>query len=304
MPTKRLIVVVGPTAVGKTDLCVQLAQWLQTEIVSADSRQFYQGMAIGTAQPTQEERKGIPHHMIGCFPVHTAYSAGKFEADAIQLLNQLFQQHDFVILTGGSGLYIRAVCKGLGATPDGDPLLRRSLHQRLKKEGLPTLVQELLQLDPQYGPAQNLCNPQRVIRALEACLHTGKPYTFFRQQKPSPRKFGVLPVGLLRERTELYTRINQRVDQMVAQGLWEEVEALLPHRQENALQTIGYKELFGYFDKQYTRPEAIALLKRNTRRYAKRQLTWFRREAEVAWFHPEEIQAVKEYIKRHCPVPH
>lgn len=285
---KTLIVVVGPTAVGKTATCIQLAQTLNTVIISADARQFYQGMAIGTAQPTAEELRAVPHHFVNFLPVQAAYNAGLFERDVLALLDELFLQHDQVIMTGGSGLYLQAVCEGLSTMPPVDLELRTQLNARLQREGLASLAQELASLDPVYHQTADLHNPRRVIRALEVCMATGQPYHTFRQRHITPRSFNVLKIGLTRERQELYERIDARVDQMWAQGLLEEVTALHPYKAYNALQTVGYREVFGYLEGEYDEKEALRLLKRNTRRYAKRQMTWFGRERNTRWFHPDE----------------
>jgi tRNA dimethylallyltransferase len=298
LANKYLIVIVGPTAVGKTDLCIQLAQRLQTEIVSADSRQVYQRMCIGTAQPTQEQLSLVKHHLVGCMPVEEMYSAGQFEKEALKIINRLFDDHSSVILTGGSGLYVQAVCEGLDTMPPSSMELRAHLNHRLLQEGLGVLVQELAVLDPVYYKKVDLQNPQRVIRALEVTMATGKPYSQLRgpHNPPTPRPFQIIKLGLCMERSLLYERINQRVDQMMNQGLLAEVLALYPYKQYNSLQTVGYQELFGYLDQQYTLQEAIDLIKRNTRRYAKRQLTWFRQQQDIRWFVPHEVELMLAHI--------
>ncbi|XWN35679.1 MAG: tRNA (adenosine(37)-N6)-dimethylallyltransferase MiaA [Roseivirga sp.] len=293
---KHLVVVVGPTAVGKTALCIRLAQHLRTEIISADARQCYQGMAIGTAQPTLAEMQDVPHHLVNFLPIQASYSAGTFEQDALQILSQLFHQHACVLMTGGSGLYIQAVCEGLDAMPPVSLALRATLNKRLREEGLPALVAMLAPLDPVYAQVVDHANPQRVIRALEVCLTTGQPYTAFRKKKATARPFKVIKIGLTRERQVLYQRIDQRVDHMLAQGLLEEATALYPYRRFNALQTVGYREVFGYLAGHYDQAEAIRLLKRNTRRYAKRQLTWLGRDQEIRWFHPDDWLSIVHYV--------
>ncbi len=295
---KYLVVVVGPTAVGKTSLCIQLAQHLRTEIVSADARQLYHGMRIGTAQPTTEEMQGIPHYFIDFLPVQAAYSAGMFERNALKLLDHLFLKYDHVLMTGGSGLYIQAICEGLDAMPPTDHQIRATLNIRLKEEGLAALAKELLARDPTYYQIVDHCNPQRIIRALEIVTTTGKPYTAFRQHVCAKRSFKIIKVGLICDRQELYQRINQRTDQMIAQGLVEEATVLYPYKAYNALQTLGYREIFSYLAGHCDQEEAIRLLKRNTRRYAKRQLTWFRRDQGIRWFHSGDFTATLSYIKQ------
>lgn len=297
-PNKYLIVVLGPTAVGKTDLCMHIAQHFQTEIISADSRQYYQGMRIGTAQPTIAQRQKVKHHFIDCFPIDTFYSAGKFGKEALDLISKLFNNYQYLLITGGSGLYIQAVCEGLDAMPEVPLELRTYLNNRYQQEGLAVLTEELAIRDPDYYKIVDLNNPQRVIRALEVCLATGKPYSQLRLQKKEDheRSFKMIKIGLNLNRALLYQRIDQRVDQMMEQGLLEEVTTLYPHRNYNALQTVGYQELFGYLEKRYTLDEAVNLIKRNTRRYAKRQLTWFTRQSDIKWFSPNELEAIISYI--------
>lgn len=298
LANKCLIVVVGPTAVGKTDLCMQLAQRLQTEIISADSRQLYHGMRIGTAQPTKEQLSLVKHHLVDCITVSTSYSAGQFEQEALAIIGRLLNDHPAVILTGGSGLYVQAVCQGLNEMPEVAAGLREHLNLRLQQEGLAVLAQELSRLDPAYYEKADLHNPQRVIRALEVTMAAGKPYSQFRWQQnfPASRPFQVIKVGLWLERSLLYERINQRVDQLMDQGLLAEVVSLYPYKQYNSLQTVGYQELFGYLDQQYTLQQAIELFKRNTRRYAKRQLTWFRQQKDITWFGPHEIEGILQHV--------
>ncbi|MEM9416972.1 MAG: tRNA (adenosine(37)-N6)-dimethylallyltransferase MiaA [Bacteroidota bacterium] len=294
---KYLIVVTGPTAVGKTALCIQLALHLRTEIVSADARQCYQGMAIGTAQPTATEQQAVPHHLVNFLSVQTPYSAGRYAQDALKTLTTLFAKYDYVLMTGGSGLYIQAVCQGLDAVPPAAPTIRAALNARLQQEGLEALAADLALQDPAYYQTVDRANPQRVIRALEVCLATGQPYSTFRQQQAAARPFTVIKVGLTRDRAELYQRIDARVEQMLAEGLIEEVMALYPYRTCNALQTVGYRELLGYLAGHYDQVEAIRLLKRNTRRYAKRQLTWLRRDPALPWFHPDDGSAILTYLE-------
>ncbi|WP_114782386.1 tRNA (adenosine(37)-N6)-dimethylallyltransferase MiaA [Botryobacter ruber] len=293
---KYLVVVAGPTAVGKTDFCVRLAKHYHTEIISADSRQFFREMTIGTAKPTPEEQQGVVHHFVDSHSITQEYSAGAYEQDVLQRLEQLFRRQDVVILTGGSGLYINAVCNGMDAMPETDLQVREQLIVRHEKEGLAPLLEQLQQLDPLYYEQVDRANPQRVIRALEVCLATGQPYSSFRKNLRQERPFRVIKIGLNRDRQELYQRIDLRMDLMLEQGLLHEAEALYPYRQHNALQTVGYKEIFDYLEGKYDWEEAVRLLKRNSRRYAKRQLTWFNKDPEYHWFHPEQWQEIVSFL--------
>lgn len=294
---KLLIVIAGPTAVGKTELCVRLAQILNTEVLSADSRQFYRELTIGTAKPTEEELQGVPHHFINSHSIAMLYSAGAFERDALATLERLFEQHDTVILTGGSGLYIKAVCEGLDDLPETPPELRAGLMHRLEAEGLASLQTQLQALDPIYCAANDLQNTQRVVRALEVCLLTGKPYSSFREHQPAQRPFRIVQIVLEREREELYRRIDLRMDAMLAAGLVEEARSLAVYRSHNALQTVGYKEVFEYLDGQYDYEEMVRLLKRNSRRYAKRQITWFKHQGNFEGFRAEDFEGILTYIQ-------
>ena len=295
---KYLIVVTGPTAVGKTALSIQLALHLRTEIVSADARQCYQGMAIGTAQPTAKELQTVPHHLVNFLPIQTPYNAGKYAQEALNTLATLFTKYDHVLMTGGAGLYIQAVCQGLDAMPPVAPAIRTALNQRLQKEGLPALAADLARQDPTYYQIVDQANPQRVIRALEVCLASGQPYSTFRKRQPAARPFTIIKIGLTRDRPVLYQRIDERVEQMLTQGLMQEAMALYPYQHYHALQTVGYRELFGYLAGQYDQAEALRLLKRNTRRYAKRQLTWLERDPDLRWFHPNDGSAILTYIQQ------
>ncbi|SNC60771.1 tRNA dimethylallyltransferase [Hymenobacter gelipurpurascens] len=286
-----LLVISGPTAVGKTDLCVRLAQHLHTEIVSADSRQFFRELTIGTAKPTPEEMQGVPHHFIDSHSIQEEYNAGRFEQDALSLLQELFRKHQVVILTGGSGLYLKAVTEGFDDMPAALPEVREQLQQELAEGGLGPLVDELARLDPITYDRIDRQNHQRVLRALEISRSTGQPFSSFHgKKKAAERPFRIVKVALNREREELYQRIDQRMDQMLAGGLEAEARALYPFRHHNALQTVGYKELFDYFEGHYDYAEAVRLLKRNSRHYAKRQLTWLRRDPEYHWMHPAEVK--------------
>ncbi|MFD2247216.1 tRNA (adenosine(37)-N6)-dimethylallyltransferase MiaA [Pontibacter ruber] len=293
---KYLIVVVGPTAVGKTDLCVRLAKYYNTEIISADSRQFYKEMTIGTAKPSREEQQGITHHFVDSHSITEDYNAGAYEQDVLTLLQELFRKKDVVLLTGGSGLYVRAVCEGMDEIPQADPAVREQLTELYEAQGLAPLLEQLRQLDPVYYEQVDKANPQRVIRALEVCRSSGQPYSSFRVQEKRERPFNIIRIGLNRDRQELYQRIDQRMDQMLDQGLLQEAENLYTYREHNALQTVGYKEIFDYLEGKYDWEEAVRLLKRNSRRYAKRQLTWFHKFPEYAWFHPQQWQEIIGFI--------
>lgn len=293
---KMLIVIAGPTAVGKTQLCVELAKELATEVISADSRQFYHELNIGTAKPTTEELQGVPHHFINSHSIDTLYSAGAFERDALDLLDKLFQTKDAVIMTGGSGLYIKAVCEGLDNLPETPPQLREQLMARLQTEGLSTLQRELELLDPAYFANNDMQNSQRVVRALEVCLFTGKPFSSFREKQSIERPFTIIEIALSRPREELYARIDARMDSMLAQGLVAEAQSLIAYRHHNALQTVGYKEVFDYLDGKYDYEEMVRLLKRNSRRYAKRQITWFMHQGNFKWFSPNDLASILSLI--------
>lgn len=292
---KTLLVVAGPTAVGKTALCVRLAKELDTDVVSADSRQLYRELAIGTAKPTPEEMQGVRHHFVDSHSITQLIGAGHYEREALAVLDTLFEKKDIVILSGGTGLYINAVCFGLDDIPEIDPALRKQLMQRLQTEGLAALQEELRQRDPVYVATADLQNSQRVVRALEVTIQTGQPFSSFRRQETAPRPFTPVFVALDRPRDELYARIDARMDEMLARGLVEEVRSLAAYRHLNALQTVGYKEVFGFLDGEYDYETMVELLKRNSRRYAKRQLTWFRNGGNYRWFGAEDAKGVLEY---------
>lgn len=283
MKEKKLIILLGPTGVGKTELSLQMAEELGTEIISCDSRQMYREMKIGTAAPTEEELKRVPHHFIGHLSIHDYYSCGRFEIDALAKCNELFQSHDTVIMTGGSMLYIDAVCKGIDDIPNIDEELRQSLLERYQNEGIENIRQELKILDPDYYKIVDLQNHKRIIHALEVCIQSGKPYSSFRSESVKKRPFTIEKIGLNRPREVLYDRINKRVDIMMENGLLEEAKSLYPFKRLNALNTVGYKELFNYFDGIWTLDFAIQMIKQNSRRYAKKQLTWFNRDSEITW---------------------
>ncbi|WP_242093493.1 tRNA (adenosine(37)-N6)-dimethylallyltransferase MiaA [Aestuariivivens sediminicola] len=282
--TKYLISVIGPTAIGKTALSIKLAQYYKTEIISADSRQFFKELSIGTAAPTAEDLKKVRHHFIHHKSIHDDYNVGSFEKEALQCLENLFKHRDVVVMVGGSGLYIDAVTKGLDYFPDIAPEVRDSLNYELETEGLEHLQNRLKALDPATYTSIALDNPHRVIRALEVCLGTGKPYSSFLNKAKDQRDFKTLTIGLQADRDTIYNRINRRVDMMVASGLLDEVRNLLPHQDLNALNTVGYKELFRYFNGEWSLDFAISEIKKNSRRYAKRQLTWFRKNPHIVWF--------------------
>ncbi|WP_309641687.1 tRNA (adenosine(37)-N6)-dimethylallyltransferase MiaA [Flavobacterium sp.] len=287
---KYLITIVGPTAIGKTALSIQLAQHFGCEIVSCDSRQFYQEMTIGTAVPTAEELAAAPHHFIHNQSIFKNYTVGDFEKEAITKLDALFAKNDFAILVGGSGLYVDAVLKGFDDFPEIPIAIREKVSQQYEQNGIEYLQQQLQQLDSVYYEKlttenpQTLLNPQRMMRFAEVCLGTGKPYSSFLNQKQNQRSFTPIVIGLEAERLVLYNRINQRVDLMILSGLLEEAKALFPNKELNALQTVGYRELFDFFENKISLPEAIEEIKKNTRRFAKRQLTWFKRKENTQWF--------------------
>lgn len=294
---KTLFVIAGPTAVGKTALCVRLAKTLATDVVSADSRQLYRELTIGTAKPTPAEMEGVRHHFIGSHSITDSVNAGRYERECLALLDELFRRKNVVILSGGTGLYINAVCFGLDDMPPVDPALRERLLQRLQTDGLPTLQHELRQLDPVYAETADLQNPVRVTRALEVCLSTGQPYSSFRRQQTAGRPFRPVLMALDRPREELYARIDTRTDAMLAAGLVDEVRSLLPYRHLPALQTVGYQEVFPYIDGAYGYDEMVRLLKRNSRRYAKRQLTWFRNQGEYQWIGADEEEKIMNNVE-------
>jgi tRNA dimethylallyltransferase len=293
---KYVIVLAGPTAVGKTDLSLKLAKYYDTEIISADSRQFYKELNIGTAKPSVEELAEVKHHFINSHSITTAYNVGQYEVDALQVIEKLFQKKKVAILTGGSGLFIKAVCEGMDKMPEVDKMLRAELAQRFEKEGLERLAEELQKLDPEYYETVDKQNPHRIMRALEVCLSTGKPFSSFRTQHKASRPFEIIKIALERPRQELYQRIDLRMDYMIAQGLLEETKNLQNYQHHNALQTVGYQEIFAYLKGEYDWEEAVRLLKRNSRRYAKRQMTWFKKDTEFHWFSAIEEEKIWAFL--------
>ena len=296
--SKNLIVVIGPTAIGKTSLSIALANHLDCEIVSADSRQFFKEMYIGTAVPSKEELAQAPHHFIQHKSIIEPYSVGDFEKEALDIIDRLFQKNDFVILVGGSGLYVDAITKGLDTFPVVDPKIREELHIAYETKGIEHLQAQLKALDPEYYAKVDKQNTHRVMRALEICISSGQPYSSFTTATKKNRPFSIIKVGITADREVIYDRINQRVNLMVEQGLINEVKSLLPYKNLNALNTVGYKELFTHFDGEWELDFAISEIKKNTRRFAKRQLTWFRKDPEIKWFpYSGDVMEVVTYIK-------
>ena len=292
----KLIVITGPTAVGKTELCMELAQWLNIPIINADSRQMFRELKIGTAAPTDKQLQQVRHYFVGNLSISDYYSASMYEQDVNKLLAELFTTSNYALLTGGSMMYIDAVCNGIDDIPTVDETTRQLMKQRLAEEGLEALVEELKQLDPEHYEVVDRQNPRRVVHALEICHMTGKTYTSFRKAEKKQHPFQIVKIGLNRDRSELYERINLRVDKMIQNGLVEEARNLTSYRHANALNTLGYKEIFNYFDGIWSLEEAIERIKGNTRRYARKQLTWFKRDATMRWFHPNDVELIKNYI--------
>ena len=294
-----LIVLIGATGVGKTELSLSIAETYHTSILSADSRQLYADLKIGTAAPTPSQLARVLHYFVGTLQLTDYYSAAQYEADALKKLDELFKAHDVVVLTGGSMMYVDAVCKGIDDIPTVDAETRRLLMERYEQEGLERLCSELKLLDPEYYQTVDLKNPKRVIHALEICYMTGKTYTSFRTHTQKQRPFHILKIGLKREREELYARINLRVDQMMEEGLLEEARKVYPFRHLNSLNTVGYKELFKYFDGEWDLPFAIEKIKQNSRIYSRKQMTWFKRDTDITWFHPDQKEEILNFISQH-----
>ncbi|HHU58507.1 MAG TPA: tRNA (adenosine(37)-N6)-dimethylallyltransferase MiaA [Bacteroidales bacterium] len=294
---KTVVVVAGPTGIGKTRTGLALAKAYSSVIISADSRQIYREIPIGTAAPTPEEQAEIPHFLVGTRSVFDYYNAFEFEQDALRCVQEAFVDKDVVFMVGGSMMYLDAFCNGIDELPTVDPQLRKDLMARFSEEGLASLRMQLKQLDPEFYKQVDLKNAKRVIHALEICLMTGRPYSSLRTQPKKKRPFQIIRVGLHMDRALLYERIDLRVEQMLAKGLEEEARSLWPHRDLNALNTVGYKELFAYFEGEYGLDRALELIQRNSRRYARKQLSWFRRDASIQWFHPSDLSALLTYIE-------
>ncbi|MCC5944424.1 MAG: tRNA (adenosine(37)-N6)-dimethylallyltransferase MiaA [Bernardetiaceae bacterium] len=294
-----LIVIAGATAVGKTSLAIRLAQKLGCEILSADSRQFYKEMHIGTAKPTAEEMQGVVHHFIDSHSIHQAYTVGDYEKEALSKLAQIFQKNHYAILCGGSGLFVRAVCEGIDQMPQIQPQLRQALQSEYEQQGLEPLCQEIAEKDPLFYQTLDRSNPQRVLRAVEVMRSSGRSYSFFRKNKPQKRPFKILKFIAERPREELYARIEKRVDMMQNMGLLTEAEQLYPYRHYKPLQTVGYRELFSYMEGELSLEEAFSEIKKNTRRYAKRQLTWFRKNADFESFDADKFETLLCLINKH-----
>ena len=284
MNTKQLITIVGPTAIGKTSLSIKLAQQFSAPILSCDSRQFYKETRIGTAVPTQDEQAQAPHFFIQDRSIFDAYNVGEFERDALKKLEELFKIHNVIIMVGGSGLYVDAVLKGLDYFPNIAPEIREQLNLELEENGIFSLQEKLKYLDPETYEYIAVDNPHRIIRALEICIGSGQAYSSFKNKPKAPRNFNSIKIGIKAEREIIYNRINSRVDIMLEEGLLEEAKSVYPHKKLNALQTVGYRELFSYFDGDFTLDFAISEIKKNTRRFAKRQMTWFKKDTETIWF--------------------
>ncbi len=293
---KYLIVIIGPTAVGKTSISIQIANHFQTEIISADSRQFYKQTTIGTAKPSDEELKLIPHHFINSLSIEQEYTAAQFEKEAIDCIKEIHKKNKIAIMAGGSGLFVRAVLDGLDNLPSIDPEIRKKLNEDFLKNGIKYLQTELKKLDPEYYLSVDLANPQRIIRALEVSISTGRPYSSYRRGNKKQREFIPIKIGLNLARPELYDRINSRVDQMISYGLVEEAKELYPFRKLNSMQTVGYTEIFDYLEGKFSLETAIENIKQNSRRLAKRQLTWFTKDLEIKWFDGKSSNEIFKFI--------
>ena len=296
-PGSCLVVVTGPTCIGKTRISIALAKTLPAEIISCDSRQFYRELAVGVARPSDEELATVPHHMIGFLSVEEPYNVFRYECDALLVAETLFLRYKYVLLTGGSGLFIRAVTRGMDRLPDPDPVIRKDLLEQHRSEGLEPLQRKLQALDPEYFRIVDRQNPKRLLRALEVCLATGRPYSSFRTGCSRPRPFRVIKIGLTTDRQNLYSAINDRVDRMIASGLLDEVRSLRQYRHLNALNTVGYKELFDYLDGKIRFDSAVEKIKTHSLQYAKRQLTWLRKDREVSWFEPEQLDEMIAFVR-------
>lgn len=292
-----LVVLIGPTAVGKTDTSLAIAGHFRCPIISSDSRQMYRGMEIGTAMPSKSELERCKHYFVGQLSPGDYYSAAKYEEDVISLLEKEFEKNPVMLMSGGSMMYIDAVCNGIDDIPTVDDETRAMILAKYEKEGLEQLAGELRLLDPEYYNEADIKNPKRVMHALEICYMTGRTYSSFRKRKKKERPFNIIKIGLQRDREELYERINRRVDMMIEQGLVEEVKRFRHLKHHNSLNTVGYKEIFRYLDGEWTRPFAIEKIKQNTRIYSRKQVTWYRKDEEIAWFHPDNIEEIIKYIE-------
>lgn len=292
-----LIVLIGPTGIGKTDLSLNIAEHYNTEIISADSRQLYADLKIGTAAPTPEQLARVKHHFVGTLQLTDYYSAAQYEAEVMKKLDELFKRHSVIVLTGGSMMYIDAVCKGIDDIPTVDEETRKTLMQHYENVGLEILCAELKILDPEYYDIVDKKNPKRVIHALEICYMTGQTYTSFRTSQTKERPFNIIKVGLRREREELYARINKRVDIMMEDGLLEEAKSVYQYKNLNSLNTVGYKEMFKYLDGEWELPFAIEKIKQNSRIYSRKQVTWFKRDTDITWFHPDDTDNIMSFIE-------
>ena len=295
---KTLIVITGPTAVGKTALCMDIAKHFDIPIINADSRQIYRELKIGTARPSNKQMSEVKHYFVGTLGMDDYYSASLYEQQVLKLLDELFKTSDYALLSGGSMMYIDAVCNGIDDIPTVDDETRNTLKKRLLMEGLGSLCEELRQRDPEYYEIVDKQNPRRVVHALEICVMTGKPYSSFRKQEKKARPFRIVKIGLTRPREELYKRINRRVDKMMKDGLFEEAQQMYPKRELNALNTVGYKEMFEYMKGKWTLHEAVERIKGNTRRYARKQLTWYKKDEQIRWFHPDDKEEIISYIEQ------
>ena len=294
--TKKIIIIVGPTAIGKTALSIELANALNTEIISCDSRQFYKELKIGSAPPNAKELAAAKHHFIQHLSVTEDYNAGEFEMNAIAKIKELHKTKDTIIVVGGSGLYVNAICKGFDKMPEISEEIRTKLNSKLKEKGIVWLQNEVKKVDPDFYATCDQQNPQRLLRALEIFIATGKTFSSYKSATPKERPFEIIKIGLTTEREILYKRINTRVDKMLENGLLEEVESLISFQQKNALQTVGYKEIFAFYNNECTLEKAVENIKQNTRRFAKRQLTWFRKDKNTKWFEPDQISDIKMFI--------
>lgn len=293
----NLVVLLGPTGVGKTELGLRLAEHFGSPIISSDSRQVYKELPIGTAAPTNKQMARVKHYMIGMLSISDYYSASAFELDVISLLENLFKQQNIVLMTGGSMMYIDAVCDGIDDIPTVRPEIREELYRQYQEEGLAPILEELRRADPKHYGEVDRNNYKRVIHAVEICRQTGRPYSSFRTNRKKERPFNIIKVGLFREREDLYNRINLRVNQMMDDGLLAEAQAVYPYRHLNALNTVGYKELFKYLDGEWNLDFAVEKIKRNTRVYARKQMTWFKRDNRIHWFHPEDEDEIMAFLK-------